>query len=323
MRRYAHLTAGERDAMAAMRAAGAGVREIARAMGRSPSTVSRELARNGRGGGYGAIAAQRAADARRAACRPRRRLDDPALAAEVRRRICEDRWSPEQVDGRMRLGAGGACVAGLSTIYRAVARGELDLPGAEPVRRRLRRRGRGRGRGAAERRGRILVQHELSERPAEAGARSRLGDWEADTVVGPGRACLVTLVDRASRLLAGGRCAARASSEVGDAVVAALAGRPVETVAPDRGKEFANNSEVSARLGGAQFYFCQAHHPWEKGTNENTNGLIREFFPKGTDFARVSDEEVARAFALINDRPRKVLGYRTANEVYREMLHSA
>lgn len=126
----------------------------------------------------------------------------------------------------------------------------------------------------------------------------RLGDREADSVVGSRRACQVTLV-------------------------AALQGRPAETVTPDRGKEFANNAEVGERLGVVQFYFCQAHHPWEKGTNENTNGLVREFFTKGTDFSRVPDEEVARAFALINDRPRKVLGYRAANEAYWEMLHSA
>ena len=121
----------------------------------------------------------------------------------------------------------------------------------------------------------------------------------------------------------GGRSAGRSRPGVGDALVAALSGRPLETVTPGRGKELANNDEVSGRLGGVQFYFCQAHHPWEKGTNENTNGLPREFFPKGTDFSKVSDEEVERAYGLINDRPRRVLGYRTANEVYREMLHSA
>jgi IS30 family transposase len=211
----------------------------------------------------------------------------------------------------------------LSTIYRAVARGDLDLPGAGSARRRLRRRGRRLMSGREEARGKIHARHELSERPAEADARSRLGDWEADTVVGPGGACLVTLVDRASRLLVGGLSASRSSSDVGDVEVAALSGRPLRTVTPDRGKELANNAEVSERLGGVQFYFCEPHHPWQKGANENTNGLLREFFPKGTDFSRVTDEEVARAYELINDRPRKVLGYRTANEVYREMLHSA
>ena len=319
MRRHEHLSAGERDRIAGMRAA---VREIARQIGRSASTVSRELARNGSGGRCGAVSAQRAPEERRLACGPRRRLDDPAPAGRVRSPISEARWSPERVDGRLGLEA-GRCVASPSTICRAVARGDLDLPGAEPVRRRLRRRGRRPRRGRGEARGRIRVQHELAERPEEARARSRLGDREAGAVVGPGGACLVTLVDRASRLLVGGLRAARSSAEVGDAMVAALEGRPLETVTPGRGKEFANNAEAGERLRGARFCFCQARHPWEKGTDENTSGLIREFFPKGTSFSGVTDEEVAGAFALINDRPRKVLGFRTANEVYREMLRSA
>lgn len=167
------------------------------------------------------------------------------------------------------------------------------------------------------------MDHEVSERPREADARSRLGDWEDDAVVGPAPACPVTMTDRASRLLVGGRARAHSSAEVAKVEVRALAGRPLETVTPDRGKEFANHREVSRALGGVPFYFCQPHHPWQKPTVENTNGPIREFFPKGTDFSRVTDEEVQEVFEKINDRPRKVLGFRTANEVYREMLHSA
>lgn len=105
--------------------------------------------------------------------------------------------------------------------------------------------------------------------------------------------------------------------------VALLEGRPLETVTPDRGKEFAGHADVTDALGGVQFYFCDPHYPWQKPTVENTNGLLREFFPNGTDFGKVTDEEVQHAVGLINDRPRKVLKYRTANEVYREMLHSA
>ena len=144
-----------------------------------------------------------------------------------------------------------------------------------------------------------------------------------DTVVGQGAACLVTLTDRRSRLLVGGLCPAHTADAVGRAMVGALAGRPLASVTPDRGKEFAGHAAVTAALG-VQFYFCQPHHPWQKPTVENTNGLIGEFFPKGTDFSKVTREEVERAFRLINDMPRKVLGYRTANEAYREgLLHSA
>lgn len=323
MRRYRHLSAEGRDRIAEMHARHEGVSAIAAAIGRNKSTASREIARNGR---YGAIAAQSRSDARRKACRPRKRLSDPALAAEVRRRIVDDRRSPEQIDGRSSLERGGRCVVSFSTIYRAVEAGEPDPPQAAPeerVRGLLRRRGGRPGRGREETRGRIKADHEVSERPREADARSRLGDWEDDAVVGPAPACPVTMADRASRLLVGGRARAHSSAEVAKAEVRALAGRPLETVAPDRGKEFANHREVSRALGGVPFYFCRPHHPWQKPTVENTSGLIREFFPKGTDFSRVTDEEVQEVFEKINDRPRKVLGFRTANEVYREMLHSA
>lgn len=120
MRRYRHLSAEERDRIAEMHARHEGVSAIAAAIGRNKSTVSREIARNGRNGRYGAIAAQSRSDARRKACRPRKRLSDPALAAEVRRRIVDDRRSPGQIDGRSRLERGGRCVVSFSTIYRAV-----------------------------------------------------------------------------------------------------------------------------------------------------------------------------------------------------------
>lgn len=325
MRHYKHLSADERDRIAELHARHEKVSSIARDIGRDKSTVSRELARNGRHGRYGALKAQERADERRKACRPKRRLDDPALAREVRSRIVDDRWSPEQIDGRLRLER-GRCVVSFATIYRAVNEGRMDAPGArgsEPVRRHLRRKGKKARRGREETRGRIRISHGISERPAEAGERSRLGDWEDDTVVGPGGACLVGIVDRASRLLVGGKAGAHTAEAVGRVEVASLRGRPLETVTPDRGKEFANHAQVSEALGGVQFYFCEPHHPWQKPSVENTNGLIREFFPKGTDFSKVTDEEVQHVFDMINDRPRKVLGFRTANEVYREMLHLA
>lgn len=204
-----------------------------------------------------------------------------------------------------RNGRNGRCVVSFSTICRAVNAGELDPPQAAPeerVRGRLRRRGR---------------------RPREADARSRLGGWEDDTVVGPTPACLVTMAGRASRLPVGGRARAHSSAEAAEVEARALAGRPLEAVTPDRGKEFASHREASRALGRVPFCFCQPHRPWQKPTAGNTNGLIREFFPKGTDFSRVTDEEVQEVFEKINGRPRKVLGFRTANEVYREMLHSA
>lgn len=116
------------------------------------------------------------------------------------------------------------------------------------------------------------------------------------------------MTDRASRLRVGGRVRAHSSAEVAKVEVGALAGRPLETVTPDRGKEFAYHREVSRALGGVPFYFCRPRHPWQKPTVENTNGLMREFFPKGTDFSRVTDEEVQEVFGKINDRPGRCWG---------------
>lgn len=322
---YRHLSPQERDCIATLHAEGRSIGYIAGATGRDKSTICRELKRNGRHGRYGACAAQRRAEARHGRCRPKRRLSDPALAQKVRSLIVDEHWSPDEIDGRLRLGNGGRCVVSLSTIYREIHAGALDPPEAGPegrVRRHLRRKGRRIRRKRPETRGKIRISHTVEERPAEADARSRLGDWEDDTVVGPGPVCLLVLADRASRLLLAGRCR-HDSASVSGAEVALLGGRPLETVTPDRGKEFAGHADVTDALGGVQFYFCDPHHPWQKPTVENTNGLLREFFPKGTDFGKVTDEEVRHAVDLINDRPRKVLKYRTANEVYREMLHSA
>lgn len=110
------------------------------------------------------------------------------------------------------------------------------------------------------------------------------------------------------------------SKTVDEAQVAHLAGRPCLTVTPDRGKEFASHADMTRRPGGTQLYLCRPHSPWQKGTVENTNGLIGEFFPKGTDSSKADGERVREVFALINDRPRRVLGYRTPMEAYREEL---
>lgn len=312
MGRYGHLSIEEREEIMCLRREHRGVREIARKIGRDKSTVSRELARNScrrgsRGEFYRASTAQRRYEERRSRCRRPRLLDDPALRALVQRKIVEDRWSPEQVAGRIALETGGRAVSA-ATIYRAINGRALDTPGMRAtgrgMRGHLRHRGKRRRRGGKEeRRGRIRVDHELADRPAEADGRSRLGDWEADTVVGRGSGpCLVTMVDRRSGLLEGGRAAAHRAAEVADVEIAALSRQPRLTVTPDRGKEFADWPRVKEATG-APFYFCAAHHPWEKGSVENANGLLREYFPKGTNFASVTDEEVAKVYAQASQAP--------------------
>lgn len=256
MGRYGHLSIEEREEIMCLRREHRGVREIARKIGRDKSTVSRELARNScrrgsRGEFYRASTAQRRYEERRSRCRRPRLLDDPALRAPVQRKIVEDRWSPEQVAGRIALETGGRAVSA-ATIYRAINGRALDTPGMRATGRGM--RGHLRHRGKRRRRG---------------GEEERRG---------------------------------RIRAEVADVEIAALSRQPRLTVTPDRGKEFADWPRVKEATG-APFYFCAAHHPWEKGSVENANGLLREYFPKGTNFASVTDEEVAKVYAQASQAP--------------------
>ena len=322
---YTHLTIEEREEIMCLRRQGKGVNEVARAIGRHGSTVSRELARNSCGRGsrcehYRASTAQRRYGERRRRCRRARLLDDPERLELVRAKVLEGRWSPEQLEGRIALERPGLAVSD-TTIYREIRSGRLDrLVGGRKAAARLRRGGRRRGRGAEETRGKIRVSHELSERPAAADARSRVGDWEGDTVAGrAGGACLLTMVDRMSGLLAGGKSPSRRKGPVREAMVSSMRGRPCRTVTLDRGKEFAEH-ELFTEAVGAECYFCLPHHPWDRGTNENTNGLLRQYFPKGCDLDAVSDEEVAAVYDDLNRRPRERLGWRTPHEVYHSVV---
>lgn len=181
MRHYKHLSAEERDRIAEMYARRESVSAIAAAIGGNKSTVSREIARNGRNGRYGAIAAQSRSDARHGACRPRKRLSDPALATEVRRRIVDDRWSPEQIGGRFRLERGGRCVVSFATIYRAVNAGELDPPRATPADRTRGRLRRGGARRRAARSRWTTRSPSARARPTRArgSATGRTAPWSA------------------------------------------------------------------------------------------------------------------------------------------------
>ena len=166
------------------------------------------------------------------------------------------------------------------------------------------------------------VGHELSERPAEAQARARIGDWEADTVAGVvGGAVLVTLTDRKSRFLRCARVEKKTAEHVNAAMIALLEGQIVHSITPDRGKEFARHAMVAEALG-VKIYFPPPYQPWQRGTNENTNGLLRKYCPKHQDIAQYSDEYIEKAVRALNSRPRKCLQWKTPYEVhFEEVLH--
>ena len=330
MGHYSHLSIEEREDIMVWWKNHESISQIARKLGRNKSSISREIKRNGWSIVgvahlcYRASTAQRKTDVRRQACKKRTLLDDPNLRARIVFLICSRHFSPEQIAGRLHLELSYAPVS-CSTIYRAIHSKKLDceLPGVQSVRRRLRHRGKRRHtKHLIERRGKIRITHELVERPKEVADRQRIGDWEGDTVIGKAKGPrLVTQVDRMSGYLVGGKAASGSSADVNVAIQQALRGEVVKTITLDRGSEFARAAELQEAIG-VSIYFCLPHHPWQRGTNENTNGLIREYFPKGTDLSSISDREIEAVYNELNLRPRKRLGWKCPWEVYHhQTLH--
>ncbi len=250
-------------------------------------------------------------------------LDDPVIYHYVAERFLEEQWSPEEIQGRLILEKAKFKIS-YATIYRAIYDGMFNEPnlshGNRGAIRKLRHRGKSRHtKDYVEKRGKIQISHEIDERPEAANKRSRLGDWEGDTVAGvTGKACLVTLVDRKSRYLVRGKAAIKKADEVNQVIIDSLRGQPLESITPDRGKEFSKHTKVTEELDEVQFYFPRPHHPWQRGTNENTNGLLREYFPKGKDLTAVEDEYIKQVFDKLNKRPRKCLGFKTPYEIYHD-----
>jgi IS30 family transposase len=198
--------------------------------------------------------------------------------------------------------------------------------GNRGVVRKLRHTGKNRrGKNHVEKRGKLQISHDIRERPAGAQSRSRRGHLEGDTVAGKtSGACFVTLADRKTRFFVGGKADAKRAAEVNKAMIESLQGHPIKSITPGRGKEFAKHEEVTTALDGVKFYFPQPQHTWERRTNENNNGLLREYFPKGSDITDIPDEYIQEMFDKLNRRPRKCLGYSTPYEVYySETMHLA
>ena len=201
----------------------------------------------------------------------------------------------------------------VNTIYRAVKSGRLSFE----ARKYLRRRGKTYKRKTRQDgRGHIKDTVSIELRPKEVEQRLDIGNWEIDTVLGkPGTGGLVTVVDRKTRLLLAAKIEDKTATTVQAALIRLLKGVECRSLTTDNGKEFARHKEVSAALG-VPVYFAHPHSPWERGTNENTNGLIREYLPKGIDFRVVQSDDVLRIVERLNNRPRKCLGFRTPKEAF-------
>jgi IS30 family transposase len=316
---YHHLSAIERGQLQLLYAQGLSMRAIAQRLGRSPSTILRELERNTRGAqAYDPLRAQARYVQARKECRRSRSLDHPPLRRYVIDKLVQA-WSPEQVSGRLWLEFAGQPRMRISpeTIYRSLYADEtIGRIGIGSLRRRRpRRRKRGERRPV---RPMIPNRVGIEERPPEVAALYRFGDWEGDLVIGAHqRGAVLTLVERKSMLLRARVLPSRHAAPVSQAVIEALRDLPgdwLHTITFDNGSEFAHHERITQELGPS-IYFAHPYAAHERGRNENTNGLLRQYLPKGKPLDTLGQDQLDRVQKEINDRPRKKLGYRTPNEV--------
>jgi IS30 family transposase len=376
-----YLSFAEREEIALLRAGGCGEREVARRLGRSPSTISRELRRNAatRGGvlDYRATTAQWHADRRARRPKPAKLAVNDELRRYVQDRLAgvvqgpdgvavggpdvgwigrrrgrrKDRrwarsWSPEQISNRLRLDFPDDESMRVSheAIYQSLfvqGRGALkrELTACLRTGRTLRvPRARARGRG----KGFVTDEVMISQRPAEAADRAVPGHWEGDLILGLRSSAIGTLVERTSRFtmllhlppMDGRGCSrikngpaltGHGAEAVRDAITAAIVTLPEQlrrSLTWDQGAEMAHHARLRIDTG-LDVYFCDPQSPWQRGTNENTNGLLRQYFPRGTDLARHSGDDLAAVAAALNTRPRRTLAWKTPAEVLDEYLTTA
>jgi len=321
---YRHLTLKDREIILVGLKLNQSYQKISVQIGCSKSTISREVQRNGGRDEYSAAQSQDAYQQRRLKSRRSRILSDYDIREFVIKCIVSYHWSPEQISGRLSHENSNWNIS-YNTIYRGIEHDNLGIPlknhGARGIARKLRHRGKTRKvKGTVnERRGRFNDAASIHERPLSAENRSRFGHWEGDTVRGKtGHSALVTLVDRKSRFLLSQRVPKVNSQFVYQAILNLLAEvtpKRIKTITPDRGTEFAQYHELMNELD-IPVYFPDPHSPQQRGTNENTNGLIREYFPKGTDLDSLSDIDIIKFVDELNNRPRKVLGWKSPAEVF-------
>jgi IS30 family transposase len=294
-------------------------REIAIQINKHHSTVSNEVKRNTGLRGYRPKQAQEKAQ-QREQNKPRYRKLTGAVQLLITENIKHE-WSPDQIKGRLR--SKGLSMVCATTIYGFIQQdkrlgGDLykHLRHRKPYKRRT---------GSPEARGHIIGRISIDERPSIVDKKVRIGDWEADTVIGKGhKGVLVTLAERVSKKTLIAHVSSKHAEVVKDAIITLLTSEKahLHTITFDNGKEFAYHAQLKKALG-ADNYFAHPYHSWERGLNENHNGLIRQYLPKGMALDKVTAEEIRVIQDKLNNRPRKLLDYKTPNEVYDAMRLAA
>lgn len=310
-----HLRYDQRCRLHALHQQGMKQEDIADKIGSNQSVVSRELKRNRGRRGYRFKQAQVKADERRIAASAPPRKMTPDVVAVIEKMLCEEQLSPEQISGWMRTTedtrVSHECI--YQHIYANQRKGGALYKHLRRTGKRYNKR-----KGKTSGRGLIPNRIDIDQRPAVVDDRSRLGDWEADTIVGAEhKGAILSLVERVSKYTLLHKLDNATAKKTGAAIIAKMHPhrKVVHTITSDNGKEFAGHQRVAEQLD-LGFYFAKPYHAWERGLNENTNGLVRQYFPKGSSFAKVSPEEVERVQNLLNSRPRKTLDFQSPNEVF-------
>lgn len=311
---YTQLTEVERYQIYALNKAGHNQNEIADQLGRSSSTISRELRRNKGQRGYRPAQAQRLSETRRREAPKARKITVDVMAwIKV---LIRQELSPQQItdylERHKKISLHHETIYQL--IYEDKANGgdlyqHLRIV-SKPYRKRY---------GSYDRRGKIKNRVDIDERPEVVERRSRIGDWEGDTVVGKGRkSALLTMVERKTLYTVIVKLTGKQADLLAASAINAMKRLKdqVKTITFDNGLEFAEHEEIAKALG-ANIYFAHPYASWERGTNENTNGLIRQYFPKGTDFNDITDEQITEVMDKLNNRPRKTRGCRSPNELFK------
>jgi len=320
------LTLAEREEISRGIVAGDSIRTMASQLGRAPSTVSREIRRNGGRQRYRANKADEAA--RERALRPKvcKLAQNPALARIVTSKLIS-RWSPWQIAGWLKriYPDDESLQVSHETIYRTLyiqARGALKKELIQHLRRSRAMRRSQHHTQKKGKHGQITDAVSISERPAEAEDRAVPGHWEGDLICGSNNSQIATLVERHTRLLMLVRVPSKDTKTVINALIKHAHKLPRElykSLTWDRGKEVADHQRFSLATD-IDVYFCDPQHPWQRGSNENTNGLLRQYFPKGTDLSNVHQNRLNAVAKRLNDRPRKTLGYYSPAEKFYECV---
>jgi len=311
---YQQLTYEERCQIDILKKSGKSDAEIGELLGRDRTTIWRELQRNSGKRSYRCKQAQDKAESRRTAASSEPKKMTPDVISHIEEKLTTEQWSPEQISGRM--GLDGVTKVCHEQIYQHIwgdkkKGGSLYKNLRHAGKKRNKRKGKNSGRGLIP--GRV----DIDQRPAVVEKKSRLGDWEGDTIVGKNhRGAILSHVDRKSKYTKLSLLPDKTANSVVTAIQDDFAGiLTAKTITYDNGKEFAGHAKISETTG-AKCYFAKPYHSWERGLNEHTNGLVRQYFPKKTNFATITAAEVKEVERKLNDRPRKSLGYKTPREVF-------